>query len=619
MPSGLPVSRVISTTYSLTPPVASYENFDTLLIVGDSPVIDTYERVREYSSIQGLLEDFTSTDPEYLAADIFFSQSPSPTTLFVGRWASQPTAARLVCGLLSTTAQAIGNWTTVTNGSFTVSIDGSPFNITGLNFSIETNLNGVASAIQTAIRAAGVAPPAAPTLTAASGGSLSAGTVYVKTTLVTAFGESLPSTEANVAVAASDLVNVPSPTGVGTEVIGYNVYASTTTGTEEKQNSAPISIGTAYQILTIITGASPPVTNTAYTVGSQTATVVWTAENYFQFQSGQTGPTSLLSYLSAISPAIGTDISTQLLGTATTAQYVVDGIAAETAATAATVFLDGNTQWYGMTFATANGNANFSDSDALAIAALIEATGGSSNGAHIFGVTTSEPGAVSSVTNTDLGAELMVAQYTRTFAQYSTQSPFACCAIFGLLFTVNFQGSNTMIDVMWKSIAGVTSETLTVSQASALDGKRYNYYALFTNGNSIVVNGTMAYSYYIDEIFGLDAFVNAVQTDIWNLFAGTPTKIPQTDPGIHQIVLTIEGTCQTFVNNGFFAPGVWNSAGFGPLTPGYTLSKGYLVYAPPVSTQSAASRALRQTPLIQCAAKEAGAVNDVLLSIGINR
>ena len=618
---GLPASRVVAITISLSPAAASYANLNTLLIVGTSSVIDTEQRIRAYSSLTEVGQDFAVTTPEYLAAEDYFDQSPQPTNLLIGRWAGSPTHARLVGGILSTADQEMTNWTSITEGSFAISIDDVPFNITGLNFSSETNLNGVASAIQTALQTAGAAPPATPTLTAVSGGTLAAGTVYVKTTLVTATGQTLPSTESSIVVTLDQAVQVSAPPStLGPDIIGWNVYAADAAGSEVLQNTSPLVLGAAYTIDTLTTGtASPPTTNTATTPGSLAATCLWTSYDNFQFESGLAGSNSALSFLSTVSPLVGTDISAQLMGTSSTAQYVVDGIAAELATTAVNTLSENVTGTYGWEFAAGGNNVTFTDSDALAVAAIIEASGTSSGQPYMFGVNTSNTEALSSTSTTDIGAELQAANYTRTFAMYSSKNAYAAGAVFGLLLTTNFTGTNTMIDVMWKALAGITAEILTTSQANALDSKNYNYFAQFNNGAAIVVNGKMASDYYIDELYGMDAFANYIQTNVFNFMSSVATKVPQTDSGVNQIVRIINSTCEQFVTNGFLAPGTWTSAGFGPLSPGQTLSKGFLVYAPPISTQSATARSSRISPTIQVAAKEAGAINDVVVSVGINR
>ncbi len=89
-------------------------------------------------------------------------------------------------------------------------------------------------------------PDAAPTLSAVTAGALTGGPVFVKITYLNAGGESGPSAEATITLAANKVLSVASPPprqGYTT----YNVYASATTGTETLQSLAPVAIGTAWQ------------------------------------------------------------------------------------------------------------------------------------------------------------------------------------------------------------------------------------------------------------------------------------------------------------------------------------------------------------------------------------
>lgn len=101
--------------------------------------------------------------------------------------------------------------------------------------------------------------PAAPTLGQQAGGAIAATTYFVKVTYVTPKGETVASTEASLAVALNNLLVVTSPVA-GQGATGYNVYVSTTTGTETKQNATPISIGTNWVEPTsgLIAGSAAP-------------------------------------------------------------------------------------------------------------------------------------------------------------------------------------------------------------------------------------------------------------------------------------------------------------------------------------------------------------------------
>lgn len=620
MTQGLPITQIVNVSASLTALGASYANLQTLLIVGDSNVIDTYQRIRFYPSLQTVANDFGTTAPEYLAATIFFDQTPTPTNLYIGRWAKVASSGACNGGSLTGAQQVISLWTAVTSGSFAVTIDGSTFKVTSMNFSATTNLNGVASVIQTAVQTAGVTVPAGGVLTQTAGGSLSPTTYYVNLTYVTANGETTIGAQTSLAVLVNNLLNVASPAANGAGVTGYNVYVGTTNSNGTKQNASPIAIGTPWVEPTsgLISGASEPGSNTASIAGSTAATVVWNLNNAdFTIISGSTGTSSSVSFLS--NAGVGTDISAQLLCTSTTASYASSGVAAETALACVTVLDNLTTYWYGLEFAAGTNNGDIADSDYLAIAPYIEAATATTGNPHIFGLTTSEATALNANSSADIGSELQAAGYTRTFFMYSSQNPFGVGGLFGKLLTVNFAAENSMITLMWKELAGFSYETLTPTQATTLNTKRYNYYALFNNGVAIVVNGTMASNDYIDEIFGLDGLVNYIQTDLFNFMVTNNTKVPQTDAGVSQLVTVCQNACQAFVNNGYLAAGTWTSAGIGPIQPGMTLSNGYYVWAAPIALQSAAQRGQRISPTIQILGKEAGAIHDIVVNLTVNR
>ena len=83
----LPVSSVVNVAISLAAVAAGPRSFGSLLILGTtSGVIDTIERIREYSGSEQVGDDFGVDSDEFAAAMTYFSQSPKPKQLFVGYW-----------------------------------------------------------------------------------------------------------------------------------------------------------------------------------------------------------------------------------------------------------------------------------------------------------------------------------------------------------------------------------------------------------------------------------------------------------------------------------------------------------------------------------------------------
>lgn len=87
MQQGLPVSNVVNVDVLMSPLAATGRNFGRLLILGASSVIPLPERIRLYSGLADIASDFTEASPEYAAARVYFSQSPQPAEVGIGRWA----------------------------------------------------------------------------------------------------------------------------------------------------------------------------------------------------------------------------------------------------------------------------------------------------------------------------------------------------------------------------------------------------------------------------------------------------------------------------------------------------------------------------------------------------
>ncbi|ERT11196.1 DUF3383 family protein, partial [Photorhabdus temperata] len=144
---GLPVSNIVNVTINMAPRGAQSRNFGSLLIAGASTVIDTHERLRLYADIDGVGADFGLDTPEYQAAALYYSQSPRPVDLYIGRWVKDQAFAALRGAILTKQQQAISNFTAITDGSFKLTINGKEAVYSGIDLSKETNLNGVAQRV----------------------------------------------------------------------------------------------------------------------------------------------------------------------------------------------------------------------------------------------------------------------------------------------------------------------------------------------------------------------------------------------------------------------------------------------------------------------------------------
>ncbi len=145
------VSRIVGVNISVSPLALQRAGFGILNIIGVTDVIPTEERVREYNSMTDVAADFADTDEEYLAAQIFFSQVPRPTVLYISRRNTVATKAELVGGAASTLP---GDFSSYEDADIDINIDGTVRHLTGLDFSAITTMEDVAAVLQTALNAA---------------------------------------------------------------------------------------------------------------------------------------------------------------------------------------------------------------------------------------------------------------------------------------------------------------------------------------------------------------------------------------------------------------------------------------------------------------------------------
>jgi hypothetical protein len=88
-PLPLPLTDIIEVSVSAAAPAIGAKTFNQGLIVGSSAVIPSYgsnPRLRLYPSLAAILAGgFNSSEPEYLAAEIYFEQESGPQYLWIGR------------------------------------------------------------------------------------------------------------------------------------------------------------------------------------------------------------------------------------------------------------------------------------------------------------------------------------------------------------------------------------------------------------------------------------------------------------------------------------------------------------------------------------------------------
>lgn len=152
MATGLSVNRAVNVDIYLSPKAVPRRNFGVLCVAGDSDVISGLERIRYYTTLDAIADDFGLDASEYKAAELYYSQTPKPVSMAIGRWLQSATPGILRGGAATS---EIDPWKAITDGAMKIEVDGVEASLTTLNFSSATNMNGVASVISAALTSAG--------------------------------------------------------------------------------------------------------------------------------------------------------------------------------------------------------------------------------------------------------------------------------------------------------------------------------------------------------------------------------------------------------------------------------------------------------------------------------
>ncbi len=359
---------------------------------------------------------------------------------------------------------------------------------------------------------------------------------------------------------------------------------------------------TMSEVATTIQTALQAVATGGYTA----ATCTYDGERFF-ITSGTTGAASTISFLTTISPATGTDISSLLQmqqGEGTKA----NGIVAETITAALDAIEQASSDWYGLIFTKEVRDAvQVNNEDAvLAAAAWVQAR------VKVFFNTSNDLDVLDSVTTTDIISKLNDAQQTRTMSTFSSHvNSYPSASIAGRAFTVDFSQPNSTITLKFKQGPGIIAENLSENDKSVLDSKRGN--AFFNVGPDTVIYGEsyMAGDFFFDEIHGVDWLTDAVQTEVFGYMLSRPTKVPYTDAGTAALEQQTIKVLDQAVSNGLAAPGETIDGEFLPL--------GYKTVTIPVADVSQSEIDNRQYNGLSFTLLGAGAIHGVQIQAVFER
>jgi hypothetical protein len=486
----IPISSIVNVGISIGASFPARKGFGILnCVTAETGVIGFAERIRSYGSAEAVAADWAGSSEVVKLANAYFGQQPKPTDFRVSVRAANAVAAELRGGSVADDAANLALFTAITDGSFTISIDGNSEDVTAIDFTGDTNLSDVAATIETELQA---------------------------------------------------IVTAPFPT----------------------------------------------------------STVTYEDGRFF-IRSGTTGAAATISFLTAVDPTTGTDISSLLQmqqGEATK----TDGIDPETITEALNAIEAKSSDWYGLIFTKEVRDAAIINTEnaVQAAATWIQAR------VKVFFNTSNDLDVLDSVTTSDIASVLNDANYTRTITTFSSLvNEYPSASVAGRAFTVDFSQPNSTITLKFKQLPGVTAEDLNETEKSALDGKRAN--AFFNVGADTVIYGEsyMAGDFFFDEIHGTDWLTDAIQKEVYGYLISRTTKVPYTDSGVAALEQQTIKILDEGVRNGLLAPG--------ETIDGEFLPNGYKTITVPVADVSQTEKDARQYNGLSFVALGAGAIHGV--------
>jgi hypothetical protein len=239
------------------------------------------------------------------------------------------------------------------------------------------------------------------------------------------------------------------------------------------------------------------------------------------------------------------------------------------------------------------------DAQMTAAAAWTEA-----NKRSFFGVS-NDIDCLNAAVSTDIGSVFLAAGYDRSMVAYSSRPiEYSDIAAAAILASTDFDGTDTIKTLKYKTFEGVTSEDVSPTQLAALKGKNLNV-SYTVAGIKMFDEGKNSSGVFCDSIHGSDALAEAIKVGVFGALVSTTTKIAYTEKGMAVLKSKTETALLQFLNNGFIAESVDSNGDF---------VAAYTVTSDPVSAASVANKAARIAPAIAFTARESSAVHEASIN-----
>lgn len=252
-----------------------------------------------------------------------------------------------------------------------------------------------------------------------------------------------------------------------------------------------------------------------------------------------------------------------------------------------------DSDWYGLVTTTRT------KADQLLAAAFVEAN------KKIYVAASAEADIVDTTDasdSTSLAAVFKDNAYDRSAVVYlsAAASAYPDAALLGkiLPFTA---GSYT---AKFKTLAGITVDSLTASQVTNATDKNANVY-IEIGGRNMITEGTVGSGEFIDVTIFIDWLESRIKESVFSLLAKTK-KVPYTNAGIAQIENEVQGVLQIGQDNGGISPTEFDADD--------NQIGGYFTSVPALADISSADKTARLLKNVNFVAFLAGAIHNVQIN-----
>jgi hypothetical protein len=199
------------------------------------------------------------------------------------------------------------------------------------------------------------------------------------------------------------------------------------------------------------------------------------------------------------------------------------------------------------------------------------------------------------------------------------QTQMFAAAYAGRALSTNFSASLSSTTMHQKQLTTITPDQ-TINETYLLQAQAagVDVYCSFGGYSCLFTSGA---NEFFDQAYQRQWLAFALQIAGFNYLASTSTKVPQTEDGMNGLKDAYIQVLKQAVANGYLGVGLtWYSAtSFGNKADlvRNIFEQGFYVYSLPVAQQAAAARELRQAPVVQIAAQEAGAIHSSAVLVNV--